>query len=353
MAIEAHPTTYTVLDFLRWQKDGTLDLKPPFQRGSVWRAVLKSSLIDSLLRGYPVPALFLQDRTDATTLDRQLVVVDGQQRLRTLIGYVDPSALTDYDDRDDFVIQHVHDRTRAGARFADLSEADRQLILNSRLNVYTVGSSVVDRELLEIFRRMNTYGAKLNAQELRNAEYSGFFKEFVYRFSADTLDRWLAWGVFNRQQIAEMRDVEFVSDLALLVLTGRQAVSKTTLDHAYGRYEERFDNLEAVETRLDSFRSDLDELLAGGALSGLRSRMWMYTLVDLLQELRYRGPMSTPATSRRHRVDLKRLQSRLEDAQTALKAGDVDNSVVSATRGAANDLSSRQTRFEFVESYTQ
>jgi hypothetical protein len=44
MAIEAYPTTYTVLDFLRWQKDGTLQLRPPFQRQSVWRAVLKSSL---------------------------------------------------------------------------------------------------------------------------------------------------------------------------------------------------------------------------------------------------------------------------------------------------------------------
>jgi len=348
MAIEAHPTTYTVLDFLRWQKDGTLELRPPFQRQSVWRATLKSSLIDSLLRGYPVPALFLQDRTNASTFDRQLVVIDGQQRLRTLIGYVDPSALPDYDDRDDFVLQHVHDRVRAGSRFLDLSEDDRQQILNSRLNVYTVGSSVVDRELLEIFRRMNTYGAKLNAQELRNAEFSGLFKEFVYRFSADTLDRWLEWGLFNRQAIAEMRDAEFVSDVVLLVLSGRQSVSKTVLDKAYKDFEEQFPQLEHVEGRLDHLRADLDVLFSGAELKTFRSRMWTYSLLDLLQFRRFGGPLSASKRSKAQAVDLDALKTKLAKVAEKIAAANVPASVLTATRGAANDAGSRKARFEYL-----
>lgn len=349
VAIEAHPTTYTVLDFLRWQKDGTLDLRPPFQRKSVWRATLKSSLVDSLLRGYPVPALFLQDRTNAATFDRQLVVVDGQQRLRTLIGFIDPDALPDYEDRDDFVIQRVHDRTRAGNRFSDLSEDDRERILNSRLNVYTVPSSVVDRELLEIFRRMNTYGAKLNAQELRNAEYSGIFKEFVYRFSAETLDRWLEWGLFNRQSVAEMRDAEFVSDLALLVITGRQSVSKGTLDSAYAKYEEQFDLLDAVEARLARFRSDLDSLFTAGSLKSFRSRMWAYSIIDLLQDLRYDGPLQgTKSRDKPRKLDLDFTREALEEVGERLRSGDIPAAVLSATRGAATDAGSRKARFEFL-----
>lgn len=336
------------MDFLRWQKDGTLDLRPPFQRKSVWRATLKSSLIDSLLRGYPIPALFLQDRTNATTFDRQLVVIDGQQRLRTLIGYADPDALPDFEDRDDFVLQRVHDHVRAGSRFRDLSEEDRQRILNSRLNVYTVGSSVLDRELLEIFRRMNTYGAKLNAQELRNAEYSGLFKEFVYRFSADTLDRWLHWGLFNRQSIAEMRDAEFVSDLALLTLTGRQSVSKAILDKTYARFEEDFPQLDDVESRLIRFREDLDELFAGDDLQSFRSRMWTYSLVDLLQELRFKGALETGGRSRPRKLDLHALRGSLTDVAARLASGVIPAPVLTATRGAANDAGSRQARLDYL-----
>ena len=118
MAIESTQTTYTVLDFLKWQRDGTLELRPPFQRYAVWRAVARSGLIDSLLRGYPVPALFLQDRSDPKTFTRRLVVVDGQQRLRTLLGYVDINCLPDADERDVFTIMRIHDPDRAGHRSA-------------------------------------------------------------------------------------------------------------------------------------------------------------------------------------------------------------------------------------------
>lgn len=354
MAIEAHATTYTVLDFLRWQKDGTLDLRPPFQRNSVWRPALKSSLIDSLLRGYPIPALFLQDKTNAATLTRQLVVVDGQQRLRTLIGFIDSSALEDFDQRDDFTIQRVHDEARAGDRFADLDESDRDQILNSRLNVYTVGSSVVERELLEIFRRMNTFGAKLNAQELRNAEHSGVFKEFIYRFSAETLDRWLGWGLFTRQEIAEMRDAEFTSDLVVLLVQGRGAATKSVLDKMYEKHENSFPQLDAVTDRLDRIRDDLDTLFDGDGLRSFRSRMWTYTLVDLLNQRRYGVPIGEekPRSPKPRRVDLERLRTRLEELGTRVAAAQLPPKVLTATRGAANDAKSRQARYDFVDAHT-
>jgi uncharacterized protein with ParB-like and HNH nuclease domain len=52
---------------------------PDFQRGYVWTITQASKFIESLLLGLPVPGIFLsKDR------DRKLVVIDGQQRLRTL-----------------------------------------------------------------------------------------------------------------------------------------------------------------------------------------------------------------------------------------------------------------------------
>ena len=151
MPIKPEHASQPVLEFLKWQQEGVLDLRPPFQRNAVWRPLLKSSLIDSFLRGYPVPALFLQDRTDPSTFKRKIVVIDGQQRLRTILSYIDLACLPDAEKRDEFVLSAIHDPDRGDATFDDLSDDDRSQILQSRLTFYTVDSSVSEGELLEIF----------------------------------------------------------------------------------------------------------------------------------------------------------------------------------------------------------
>src|SRR5690348_4466125 len=97
-------TMYKVSDFLSWQRSGQLDLRPPFQRGSVWSKRAKSYFIDTLLRGFAVPIIFLQDETDPKTYEIKRLVVDGQQRLRTVLAYVDHSCLSDAEESDDFAI---------------------------------------------------------------------------------------------------------------------------------------------------------------------------------------------------------------------------------------------------------
>src|SRR6187431_2836241 len=89
-------TEYKVSDFLQWQRAGTLDLQPVFQRRTVWKPGAKSFLVDTVARGLPTPIIFLRDRVDLRTLKSTREVVDGQQRLRTLIGYIEPDALPDF-----------------------------------------------------------------------------------------------------------------------------------------------------------------------------------------------------------------------------------------------------------------
>ena len=129
------------------------------------------------------------------------MVVDGQQRLRTILAFVDIKSLADAEERDVFKLMKIHDADRAGKVFNDLGDPDRDRILSTRMNANIVGLSVTEAELLEIFRRMNTYGSQLNAQELRNAKYDGLFKEVSYRLAADSLDRWLQWGLFSNKRL--------------------------------------------------------------------------------------------------------------------------------------------------------
>ncbi len=349
MPIEATPTIYTVRDFLHWQRDRTLELRPPFQRYAIWKAVAKSSLIDSLLRGYPVPSLFLQDRTDPSTFSRRLVVVDGQQRLRTVLSFVDISVLRDADERDRFTLMKIHDPLRAGKTFSQLSEEDREQILSTRFNVNIVGSTVTESELLEIFRRMNTYGARLNYQELRNANFHGVFKEVMYRLSADALDQWLGWGLLTRQDIAEMRDVEFASDLMLLFISGTQSATKKSLDDAYEQYDDEFPFADAGSERFQHVISFLDKALQPTAeVRRIITRMWTYSAVDALQQVLYGGPLAETGAKNPKRMSVRAAHELCVRAQRAIETGELPAEVDKATRGAATDRASREARVKFL-----
>lgn len=351
MPIEASATSYSVLDFLKWQTDGTLQLRAPFQRGAVWRPVQKSALIDSVLRGYPIPALFLQDRSDPDTFMRQLVVIDGQQRLRTILSYVDPTSLPDRDERDEFSLLAIHDEDRAGKTFAGLSEEDKHQILATRLNVYIVSAVVPEGEILEVFRRMNTYGARLNRQELRNAKWSGVFKEVSYRLAADAFDYWLRWGLFNRQSIAEMYDVEFTSDLLLLVRSGVQATNQDTLDKAYRELDAEFPDADTCTRRFHDILGLIDAIFEEGTrIRRLRTKMWTYSLFAVLQELRYGGPVNDGANAVARDLDMDTVKEGTLEANRRIEASDLPEDVDRARRGAASDASSRRVRGEFLRS---
>jgi len=95
-ALAVTKTLYNVSDFLEWQRGGGLNLRPYFQRGNVWTTKSKSYLIDTLLRGYPIPIIYLQIKTDSVSLRNVRQVVDGQQRLRTILAYVDINCLDNW-----------------------------------------------------------------------------------------------------------------------------------------------------------------------------------------------------------------------------------------------------------------
>ena len=241
MQINITKTVYKVSDFLSWQRTNSLVLSPSFQRRSVWPKAAKSFLIDTVVRGLPIPIIFLREQTDLKTLEPIREVVDGQQRLRTLISFMEPELLKDFDpDRDSFVVKKTHNPEISSKTFRQLTADIRRRILNYDFSVHVLPSDTDDREVLQIFARMNATVVKLNAQELRNAEYYGVFKTLAYNLAYEQLSRWRAWKVFSENDIARMTEVEETSGLMLLMLIGLHGKSQDALDKVYAKYEEEF-----------------------------------------------------------------------------------------------------------------
>lgn len=349
-------TIYRVSDFLSWQRAGTLDMRPPFQRLSVWSPKAKSFLIDTLLRGYPVPLIFLQEGTNPETYEPTRRVVDGQQRLRTIIGFVDPTCIPDLSDEEDFTISGIHNEDLAGSRFEDLDEDDKFHILNFEFSVHILPSTTTVKTLLEVFARMNSTGTKLNEQELRNG-FAGDFKQFAYHLSYENLERWLEWKVLTQTQIARMKDVELTSELALFLLRGFRNKSQKALDALYEDFDDAFPHRIAVAKRFETVMAKLeavyssqldavfDEDFPG---SGFATQGWFYVLFAFVHDLMYRNTIERRPGETAKNVAAKRLRHHLANRTDELRAGDFDADLLKALRGAATDRRSRETRLQFI-----
>ena len=83
--LDHRTTTKTVLDLMNLYRGHNLNLNPGFQRQSVWRERDRAKLIESILRNYPLPAVFLYKRHDGGHVIYD--VIDGKQRLESILMF--------------------------------------------------------------------------------------------------------------------------------------------------------------------------------------------------------------------------------------------------------------------------
>jgi len=146
--------------------DNTLIMKPPYQRNPVWQQEQKAYLIDSILRGYPVPELYLQTRVSrhrrgTTYYSRWATNASARALSLSAIQF----ALDDDSDKYG---------NYAGLSFDELDEDAKKQIFQYKLVVRML-PELPDTEVREIFGRLNRNNIALNRQELRNATYWGEF----------------------------------------------------------------------------------------------------------------------------------------------------------------------------------
>lgn len=173
---------------------------PPFQRGYVWSLTQASRFIESLLLGLPVPGIFLSkdERTN------KLLVIDGQQRLRTL-QYFYEGIFGPTDRR--FALQGVQSRFE-GKTYRSLADEDRRRLDDSILHATIVKQdepSADDSSIYYIFERLNTGGLTLQPQEIRACIYHGPFNDLLKELNSNN-----AWRSLYGPQSVRMRDQELI-----------------------------------------------------------------------------------------------------------------------------------------------
>lgn len=235
--------TFSINDFRQWNERGELILVPKFQRRSVWNPKARSFFIDTIIRGKPVPPIFIRQSLDINRGVTIREVVDGQQRLNAIFDYL----------KDGFAVQKFHNPSIGGLKFSELSEEERTRFLNYDLSVaLLVGAT--DSDVLDIFARINSFTIVLNDQEKRNAKYFGAFKNFIYSLGYEHLPFWKAEGILTDARIARMAEAELTSELVVAMMDGLQN-KKDSLDEFYKKYDEEFPEAEEIR---EKFRQCMD-----------------------------------------------------------------------------------------------
>lgn len=167
-------------------------------------------------------------------------VVDGQQRLRAILEYIDGR----------FPLSESKDKRWRNKRFAELPQALQENILNYDLTIEEL-TGYRDDDIRDVFVRMNKYVVKLSPQELRHARDHGQFYEFVEELARGPF--WREQRVFTTHQLARMKSAEFAAELTILLIEGPQD-KKNSLDLYYGKYQRQFPYASDIARRLTTYQ---------------------------------------------------------------------------------------------------
>ncbi|WP_406873229.1 DUF262 domain-containing protein [Aminobacter sp. P9b] len=177
----------TVKQLVDMVQEDTINVSPDYQRRFVWDELRQSQLVESIFLGIPIPSLFL-----ATNEDSTWEVIDGLQRITTLVNFVFPVGLQ----KDGSPYKELKLRglekipSLNGANF-DALTSNLKLSFMTRPIRITVLNDLSDFQVrFDLFERLNTGGITLHEQEIRNCVFQGRFNDFVKKCAGDPrLDR--------------------------------------------------------------------------------------------------------------------------------------------------------------------
>ena len=181
----------------KWDR-GLLNLQPHYQRQYVWelRPELPSRLIESVLLEIPIPPLYFGKLAGGG-----LEVIDGQQRLKTLINFVTNS----------FPLRKLSCMpSLEGKKFRELSEEYQEKIRDFPIRTIVIDTVENPNLRYEIFERLNRGSMALNAQELRNCVYRGPFNELLGKLEKDRIWRAVKDGLPSLMASANDPEPRFI-----------------------------------------------------------------------------------------------------------------------------------------------
>jgi hypothetical protein len=245
------PTNKKVREIITLVRDGRLIPRPEFQRRLVWKIEDKNHFLDSIIKGYPFPEIYLADGdVDLDTGLGTQLLVDGLQRVSTIYQYfnADPEL-----------------KLVSVPQYRQLEDLQKSAFLQYDVAVRDLGALDTE-QIVEVFKRINATSYSLTGIEVSNAVYRGSLKLFAEELAGN--DFFSNNNVFGSQDFRRMGDLRFALLLTATALSGyfnRDDRFEEFLD----RYNDEFPEASDVKT---GFQQTFDFI--SECAFDKRSRIW-------------------------------------------------------------------------------
>jgi hypothetical protein len=292
----------TIRDVLELTRNKMLTVNAEYQRGLVWTKTQRKKLIDSVMRGYPLPLIYLHhmQKVVASMQREDLEIIDGQQRINALFEFsegawplFDPVA----DDKEAKFPRFIKAQPCpwGGKDYASLSDDLKEQFLDTVLAAVKIETDD-DNEVRDLFVRLQS-GQPLNAQETRDA-WPGQFTDFILKLGGKPdIVRYPGHEFFQR--VMGMRPGtdrgktrQFAAQIAMLFLQRRANGADSFTDinsgaiHDFYYANVDFDSQSPEARRLVSILDKLLSLLGAGKHPKLRAHdaIHLVLLTDTLMD---------------------------------------------------------------------
>lgn len=280
------PSGVSVQEIYRRYRENQIIVNRKYQRKLVWSEEEKAGLIDSILKGYPIPLILFAEFVGDDGRS-YYEVLDGMQRLNAIVGFIEneyPVADKYFDinqlaraqqaEKEGLFEGYHGDALHTPATCANL--LDYQLAVTS----YKIE---VEESVFEIFRRINSSGRQLSSQERRQAgvlcAFSDLVREIAAEIRGDSTSEqvalsdmpqisigntrensryglnadntfWVKQGIITIQNLKNSDDEEIIADILISILLDEPfARSKENLDSAYDLNSEIYSKIQAALIR--------------------------------------------------------------------------------------------------------
>ena len=337
----SHPTTW----FRDRYKEGTLVIKPPFQRKPVWGERQKCYLVESILLNLPIPEIYIQQETSVEG-ETTYSVVDGQQRIRTVLQFIGSEIDPEEQEHNKFALEKLASSSNwRDKTFEELSAPEKSQYYDYPFEVRYL-KNATDEEVRDMFRRLNKFLSPLKPQELRNATYMGPFVDLTLDLADH--DYWVENRIVTPGDIRRMTDVEYVSQLLIGVLHGPQGGSSKIIDSYYEQYEDfddEFPEQRRAEELFDQTLETVELTLPDIKETRWRNKTDFYSLFVALTSLLRKTPVAKSRINAMKK-ELLAFASKVEDrlADEDSKAPKNIVRYVRAVEKGANDKRRRAER---------
>lgn len=246
-SINANSSNEKILNIYNQIKSGIINLAPDFQRKLVWNDIHKENFIDTIINGYPFPEIYIADGEidyeNPTKITKW--IVDGQQRLSTIVQYIDGNSNL---------------RFKKIKPFNELSNKEKENFYYYNVVIRNLGH--INSECIkEVFRRINSVNYALNAIEITNALYDGEYIKTANYILDNNKQYMEKFDLFSVNEQSRMRDLEFILTL-MSIVEEKGYFSSTKRNEIYIKeYNDEYKNKDIIIQRFNNIFEEINTII--------------------------------------------------------------------------------------------